>query len=232
MYAINLIFPACSSRDTAYASINTKVYGPDPGSNPKLALAVANAKRSGMSKATMESAIAKGQGVTTSGAALEPLTIEAMFPGSVAMVIECMTDQKARTLQEVRYIIKEAGGTVTPTTFLFEKKGKIVFEKDPEGRSTDDHLESAIDAGAMDVDTDADGRLVVYTEPSMTKSVGEALSAAIGLKIESLEIIWDPNGDTMVRVSDEETLSQLDEFLDDIREEHTLQEIYMNLVRS
>lgn len=230
MYAIILCLLICSSHDNAYVKL--KVYGPDPGSNLKLALAIANAKRSGMSKVTMESAIAKGQGLTTSGAPLELLTIEAMFPGSVAMVIECMTDQKARTLQEVRHIIKEAGGHVTPTTFLFEKKGKIVFEKDPEDRSTDDHLESAIDAGATDVDTDSEGRLVVYTEPAMTKSVGETLSTAIGLKIESLDIIWDPNKDTMVSVSDEETLSQLDEFLDDIREEHTLQEIYINRIKS
>ncbi|KAI1914036.1 hypothetical protein LOZ61_002454 [Ophidiomyces ophidiicola] len=207
----------------------SKLYGPNPGSNPKLAAAIASAKRSGMSKATMEFAIAKGQGKTTSGAPLEPLTIEAMFPGSVAVVIECQTDQKGRTLQEVRHIIKEYGGTLTPTTFLFEKKGKIVFEKDPRKITEDDCLESAIDAGAVDVDTDSKGRLIVYTDPAMTKAVGEKLAASLGLKIESLDIIWDPNRDTMVMLSNQDAFHQLEEFLNELREESTVQEIYMNL---
>ncbi|KMP09564.1 hypothetical protein CIRG_09734 [Coccidioides immitis RMSCC 2394] len=211
---------------------SSKLYGPDPGSNTKLAAIIANAKRSGMSKATIESAIAKGQGISMSGAPLEPLTIEAMLPGSVAVVIECQTDQKGRTLQDVRHMIKEAGGIVTPTTFLFEKKGKIAFEKDPKSRSTDDYLESAIDAGAIDVDADAEGRLIVYTEPAMTKSVGEAISTSTGLKIETLDIIWDPNQDTMVTLSSEEAANELDEFLDNVREETTVQEIYMNLART
>ncbi|WEW61520.1 hypothetical protein PRK78_007010 [Emydomyces testavorans] len=210
----------------------SKLYGADPGCNPKLAAAIANAKRSEMTKATIEFAIAKGQRLSTSGAPLEPLTIEALLPGSVAVVIECQTDQRTKTLQSVRRIVKRAGGNLAPTTYLFEKKGKIVFEKDPKNTSADDYLESAIDAGATDVDTDSEGRLVVYTEPTVTKSVGETLSTSTGLKIENLDIIWDPNKDTMVTVLTEEAANELDQFLDDIREETTVQEVYLNLART
>ena len=116
-----------------------------------------------MAKATMESAIAKGQGVSTSGAPLEPLTIEAMLPSSVAAVIECLTDMRARALQDVRYLVKKAGGIATPTSYLFEKKGKVTFEGQP-GLNPDDYLEQAIEAGATDVGAGEDGRLVIFTE--------------------------------------------------------------------
>ncbi|EEP78678.1 predicted protein [Uncinocarpus reesii 1704] len=185
-----------------------------------------------MSKATIDAAIARGQGISSSGAPLEQLTIEAMLPGSVAVVIVCLTDQKARTMQDVRTILKKSGGTISPVTFLFEKKGKVVFEKDPQGKSADDYLEDAIDAGAADISADSEGRLILYTEPTMTKSVGEAMSATAGLKIESSDIIWDPNKDTMATLQTEEAMNEVDVFLERIHDEPTVQEIYMNLART
>ncbi|KAL1960033.1 hypothetical protein VTO42DRAFT_205 [Malbranchea cinnamomea] len=209
----------------------SKYYGPDPKDNPRLALAIANAKRCGMPKSTIENAIARGQGLSTSGAPLESLTIEAMLPGSVAIVVECLTDQKGRALQEIRHIIKDHGGTTTPTSFLFEKKGKIVFEKKP-GLSVDDYLERAIDAGATDLDADSDGRLIVFTEHTDTKKVADVLSASTGLKVESADIIWDPNKDTVVTIESEEVLKEVEEALESIREDPSVQEIYTNYTRS
>ena len=202
-------------------------YGPNPKENPRLALAIVNAKRSGMAKSTIEYAIAKGQGLSSSGAPLEPLTIEAMLPGSTAIVVECLTEQKGRALQEIRHIIKEAGGMVTPTSYLFEKKGKVVFEKQPDV-NVDDYLEPAIDAGASDVDADAEGRLVVFTQHNETKKVADALSESTGLKVESSEIIWDPNRDTMVTIESEEAAKELEQALENIREDPSVQEIYVN----
>lgn len=158
---------------------------------------------------------------------MESLTIEAILPGSAAIVVECLTEQKARAWKELRYIIKDSGGTVTPTSYLFEKKGKIIFEKQP-GLSVDDYLERAIDAGASDVDADAEGRLIVLTEPNETKTVADALSESTDLKIESSDIIWDPNRDTMVTVESEETAQELEEALQNIREDPSVQEIYVN----
>jgi transcriptional/translational regulatory protein YebC/TACO1 len=162
-----------------------------------------------------------------SGDALEPVTIEAMLPGSVAAVIECLTDQKARVIQDLRVIIKNAGGTVTPTTFLFEKKGRIILEK-KDDLNPDDYLDQAIEAGATDVETDDEGRLVMFTEPTETKTVGEAFTKATELKIEKLEIIWDPNKDTLVKVEDEKDVEQLEEALGDIREEQSIHGVYLN----
>lgn len=75
------------------------VYGPDPASNPQLAAVVATAKEQGVPKATIENAIARGQGISPKGAALENLTIEAMIPPSVAIIIECQTDSKSKRYQ-------------------------------------------------------------------------------------------------------------------------------------
>jgi transcriptional/translational regulatory protein YebC/TACO1 len=150
-----------------------------------------------------------------------------MLPGSVAAVVECQTDQKARVLQDVRYLIKDNGGIVTPTTYLFEKKGKVCFEK-KDGTNPDDYLDQAIEAGAADITTDDKGRLVLFTDPSETKSVGEAFAKLSGLIIEELEIFWDPNSDTLVEVQDEEQVKELEDLLSSLREEPSVQDIYLN----
>jgi transcriptional/translational regulatory protein YebC/TACO1 len=220
--------PKNLSEHMSHVAIDTNtVWGPDPKNNPRLQLAVARAKQSQIPKAIIEAAIARGQGVSASGQALEVVTIEAMLPGTVAAVVECMAENKARVLQDVRFTIKDNGGTVTPTTYLFEKKGRLVFEK-KEDTNPDDYLDQAVEAGATDIDTDAEDRLVVYTEPTATKSVGEAMSASTGLIIEQSQIIWEPNKDTMVKVEDPEQIDQLEEILAALREESSVQGIYLN----
>ncbi|KAF3490644.1 uncharacterized protein GIQ15_00161 [Arthroderma uncinatum] len=203
------------------------VYGPDPKSNPRLALVIANAKRSGMPKPTIEAAIARGQGINTAGTALESLTIEGMLPSSVAVVVECLTDQKARALQDIRAIIKRSGGANTPTSYLFEKKGKIVFERKPD-LDVDKYLEPAIDAGATDVEGDEDNRLIVYTEHTATKSVADKLSTTTDLITESIDIIWDPNQDTLVNIESEEALSTVENIVNELRDDPSVQDIYVN----
>ncbi|KAJ5242115.1 uncharacterized protein N7469_000442, partial [Penicillium citrinum] len=205
----------------------TQLWGADPKYNPRLTLALSNAKRASIPKTIIEAAIARGQGLSLTGQALESLTIEAMLPGSVAAVVECQTDQKARVLQDVRYLIKNGGGTVTPTTFLFEKKGRVVLEK-KDGLNPDDYLDQAIEAGATDIIQDDKGRLVIFTDPSETKSVGEAFSGLSGLTIEELEIFWDPNQDTLVEVQDEEQLKHLEDLLSNLRDDPSVQDIYLN----
>ena len=150
-----------------------------------------------------------------------------MLPGSVAAVIECQTDQKARVLQDIRYIIKDGGGTVTPTTYLFEKKGRVTMEK-KEGLNADDYLDQAIEAGAIDITIDDKDRLVVFTDPSETKSVGVGFSELSGLTIEELEIIWDPNPDTLVEVQDKSQAKDLESLLGSLREDPSVQDIYLN----
>lgn len=203
------------------------MWGPDVKYNPRLALALSNAKRASIPKIIIEAAIARGQGLSVSGQALESVTIEAMFPGSVAAVVECQTDQKARVLQDIRYMIKDNGGTVTPTTFLFERKGRVVMEK-TDNMNADDYLDQAIEAGAADITTDDKGRLVILTDPSETKTVGETFAQLSGLSIEEREIFWDPNRDSMVEVKDEEQLKDLEDLLSALREDPSVQDIYLN----
>ena len=186
-----------------------------------------------MSKSVIEGAIARGRGIGLSGESLESLTIEAIIPPSVGAVIECLTDQKGRVLQDLRVIIKDAGGTMTPTTYLFEKKGRIIFEKkdDDDGFDPDSYLDQVIEAGAADMETDSQGRLVVFTEPSKTKSIGDSLSELIGLNVEELDIVWDPNSDTMVDVRDELQVKDLEEAVNALREDPSVQDIYLNTVQ-
>ncbi|KAL4918074.1 transcriptional regulator TACO1-like protein [Aspergillus aurantiobrunneus] len=208
-----------------------EMWGPDPKFNPRLALALSNAKRAGIPKTLIEAAVARGQGVSVTGEALEQVTIEAILPHSVAAVIECQTENKLRILQDVRHAIKETGGAATPTAYLFEKKGRIVFEK-KDGVSADDCLDQAIEAGATDITADEEGRIVIFTEPSDTKSVGEALSKLAGLTIEELEIIWAPNQDTLVELKDEAQVQEIEAVLAYLRQEASIRDIYLNTTQS
>ncbi|KAI5296535.1 hypothetical protein KEM52_000718 [Ascosphaera acerosa] len=224
------------SKDIIAAS---KQGGPDPKSNGRLALCIANAKRSGMSKGTIEAAIMRGQGINTSGAPLEAVTLEAMLPGNVAAVIECLTESKQRLLQEVRFLIKNAGGAVTPTSYLFDKKGFCRFalpevgEGDGDGAekrqrpTADDYLEQAIDAGAEDLSIDEDGKLVLVTGPSETKAVGDEFAAITGLTLEASDMFWAPKEETMVTLTGE-ALQAVEELVGKLEEDSGVQDVYLN----
>ncbi|BCS17849.1 post-initiation translation factor DPC29 [Aspergillus puulaauensis] len=220
-------------RQTVAKEISSAIqmWGPDTKFNPRLTLALSNAKKAGIPKTIIEAAIARGQGVSVTGEALEQVTIEAILPHSVAAVVECQTENKLRILQDVRHAIKEAGGSATPTAYLFEKKGRIVFEK-KDGFSADDCLDQAIEAGATDIISDGKGRIVVFTEQSETKNVGETLSKLAGLTIEELEIIWSPNQDTLVDLKDEAQVQEIEEILAYLREEASVRDIYLNTTQA
>lgn len=195
--------------------------------NPRLALAISNAKKNAVPKAGIEAAIARGQGLSASGAALESVTLEAILPPSVACVIECQTDNKLRVLAELRLLVKEAGGTVSPIGYMFEKKGRIVLCK-KDGVGVDEVLEPALDAGVLDVVEDEEGRVVLFTEPAQTKTTAETLAEALDMEIEESEIIWDPNEDTKVVLDDATAADGLNSFLDDLQEVTGIQGVYVN----
>ena len=204
------------------------MFGPDPNLNPRLALAVSRAKKDGFPKASIEAAIARGQGVSISGAKLESVVIEAMIPPSIAVVVDSQTDNKARTLTELRLIIKQHGGQITPTGYLFDKKGQIAF-KAKEGVGTDEILEAALEAGAIDIEEEAEGGLVVYTESNATKAVSGKLMSEFGLEIESSEIIWDPN--TEADLDSADSAENLISMVDKLKEDLTVQGVYINATR-
>lgn len=207
----------------------SKLFGHDPSLNPRLADLIAKSKKEGFAKASIEAAIARGQGRSTTGASLENVTVEGILPNNVAVIIECETDSRLRTLSEVRLAMKDAGGSATPCAYLFEKRGRVVFEpKDSIG--VDEAMDSALEAGATDIEEDEDGSLVITSEPSDTKIVGEAMTNAFGLTIKTSDIFWCPNEDTMVQLSNDEAADELGGFVDNLMDrESTVQAISMNI---
>jgi transcriptional/translational regulatory protein YebC/TACO1 len=176
----------------------------------------------------MQAAIARGQGRTVSGAALENVMLEVIMPPTVAMIIEVETDNKNRTMQDLRVLIKSYGGSVTPTNYLFQRKGRVLFEKDERNLGVDEVLDEAIEAGAEDIETDEDGSIVVWTEPNKTLAAADALQKSLNLKVESSDIIWDPNEDTQVALESEDVVKELSGFVDALRDNPQVQGVYAN----
>ena len=209
----------------------SKLFGPDINANPKLADLVTKAKKEAFPKASIEAAIARGQGKSLTGVSLERLTVEGILPNNVAVIVECETDSKLRTLANIKLIIKDNGGTATPTSYLFEKKGRIVFDQ-KDGVGLDEAMDAALEAGATDIDVLEDGCVVVFTAPEETKTVGEAVSNALGLSIKTSDIFWDPNEDTKTVVPSDDAAADLAQFMDLMVEgESTVHAISMNLAQ-
>lgn len=203
--------------------------GPDPNMNARLNLAIATAKKSAVPKQSIEAAIARGQGLSATGAALENLVMEAILPPSIATVIECQTDNKLRALAEMRLIVKEAGGQAGQKVLhMFEKKGKIILAN-KENVGLDEIFLPALDAGATDVFQDEDGRWVVLTEPADTNKIAESIAKALDMEIVESEIIFDPNEDYKVPLDDEGAAKELSErFLDKLQDVQGINGVYMN----
>jgi transcriptional/translational regulatory protein YebC/TACO1 len=179
----------------------------------------------------MEAAIARGQGKSATGAALENVSLEVIMPPTVAMIIECETDNRARTLADLRHLVKVHGGSVTPTSYLFQKKGRLAFEKDERNLGIDEVLDDAIEAGAEDVEEDEDGSIVVWTEPSKVTATAEALQKSHGLKVESSDIIWDANEDTKVSLEPNDAVKALLQLLEALQDNPNVQGVYANVTQ-
>ncbi|KAL8787973.1 MAG: hypothetical protein Q9195_007517 [Heterodermia aff. obscurata] len=201
------------------------VHGPDPTSNPRLAPLITAAKKSGLPKSSIDGAIARAAGKSLSGAALEHLTIEAMLPPSVAAIIECQTDNRLRTLADIRFLVKEFGGTVTPTEHLFERMGRVVVHCEV-GMSAEDMFDVAIEAGATDVEEGDVGEFVLTTEPQETAAVAERMGKVDGLRVLSSEIVWAPKEEWRVEEGRSEILG--DFVVDKLEEDASVQNVYLN----
>lgn len=167
--------------------------------------------------------------MSVSGAALESVVVEAMIP-PVAVVIDCQTDSKLRCLDHIRLCVKKCAGNVSPTEFLFQKKGRIVL-RIKDGVQFDDVLESALDLGALDADEEGSGHFVILTDPVATAEVATKLSESTGLDIAATSIEWIPNEDTMAPV-DDEIVKNLTDLVDRMHEEVPgFRRLYTNATR-
>jgi YebC/PmpR family DNA-binding regulatory protein len=159
--------------------------GGDPDGNATLANAIEKAKSFRMPKENIERAIAKGTGEGGDAAAIESVTYEGYGPGGVAILVECLTDNRNRTAAEIRHVFSRANGSLGEpgsVAWMFEKKGVVLVDG---ARYTEDDLMPAIDAGAEDVSTEDDS-LRIVCEPADLRAVREALEQA-GVEIQSTE---------------------------------------------
>jgi len=196
---------------------------PDPDWNPRLRLAVDKACAQNMPKDNVERAIKRGAG-ELEGASYEEARFEGYGPGGVAIMLDCMTDNRNRTVAEVRHAFSKHGGnlgTDGSVSFLFDYTGVISY---PRGTDEDALMEAAIEAGADELVTNDDGSLDVLVEPERYTEVRDALVAA-GFEPENAEVTMRPQTDVPVEGEDARRVLRLLSVLDDLDD---VQNVYSN----
>ena len=196
---------------------------PNPDHNPRLRLAVDNALGANMTKDTIERAIKRGAG-ELGGTALEEARYEGYAPGGVAIIVECLTDNRTRTVGEVRHAFTKHGGNLGAdgsVGYLFNKCGVLTY---PAGTSEDTLIETALEAGAEDVLTADNGSFEVLTDPAAFHQVKAELEHA-GLKPASAEVTL--RASTAVPLSPEQAPEVL-ELLEALEELDDVQAVYSN----
>jgi YebC/PmpR family DNA-binding regulatory protein len=187
--------------------------GGDPDGNAALANAIEKAKSYRMPKDNIERAIARGTGEGADAAAIESVVYEGYGPGGVALLVECLTDNRNRTAAEIRHLFTRADanlGEPGSVAWMFEKKGVVLVDGE---RYSEDDLIAAIDAGAEDVASEGDS-LRVVSEPNDLRPVREALERA-GVEVQSTEQSMLPKTTVEVGVDDARKLLRLMDALDD-----------------
>ena len=204
-------------------SVAAREGGGDPDTNPRLRLAIEKANAANMPKDNIERAIKKATG-DLEGVTYEEIRYEGYAPGGVAVMIDCLTDNRNRTVAEVRHAFSKHGGnlgTDGSVAYLFSKIGVIDFAP---GTDEDSVMEAALEAGAEDVQTADDGSIEVTTDPDEFNDVLDAMRAA-GLKPDNAEVTM--RAATEVEL-DEEAGRQLLAFLDRLEELDDTQDVYSN----
>jgi len=203
--------------------------GGDPEFNSRLRLAIEKAKSINMPAENIERAIKRGTG-ELAGAKLEPVLFEAYGPGGVAIIIEGITDNKNRTLGEIKQILSEYGGKLAnegSVKWLFERKGCLTIDLENQSVSgkTKEELELiAIEAGADDIYWQ-DKFLDIYTKPEELEKVKKKIEEK-GIEIDSATLDWVPKEKILLNEEKKSDCQKLFEALD---ENDSVQEIYSNL---
>ncbi|HID79649.1 MAG TPA: YebC/PmpR family DNA-binding transcriptional regulator [Aquifex aeolicus] len=204
--------------------IASRLGGPNPDHNPRLRQAIERAKKAKMPAEKIEYAIKKGAGLIE-GEAIEEVVYEGYGPGGVAIMVVAQTDNKNRTVAEIRNIFNKQGGklgTSGSVSFLFERKG--VIEVPAEGIDEEAILEKALEAGAEDVVT-GEAVHIVYTNPEDLYEVKENLEK-LGVNVEKAEISYIPT--TTVRVENPEEAQKLLKLLTALEEHDDVSQVISN----
>jgi YebC/PmpR family DNA-binding regulatory protein len=209
-------------------TVAARMGGGDPAYNATLKLAIEKAKADNMPNDNIKRAINKGIGATD-GANYEHITYEGYGPGGVALIIECLTDNKNRTAGNVRHHLERSGGnlgTAGCVSFMFERKGAIAINKEGCPMDEDGLMELALEAGAEDF-TSEDTYYEIITEPDAYSDVRDALDEA-GVPVMSGDITMLPATYTEVPADKKKSLQKL---LDALDEDDDIQNVYDNMAR-
>ncbi|MGD8484527.1 MAG: YebC/PmpR family DNA-binding transcriptional regulator, partial [Thioalkalispiraceae bacterium] len=203
--------------------VAAKMGGADQDSNPRLRDAVSKALSANMKKDTVENAIKRGAGAGE-GENYDEIRYEGYGPSGVAVMVDCLTDNRNRTVSEVRHAFSKTGGnlgTDGSVSYLFSKIGTLSF---PAGSDEDRIMEVALEAGAEDVETNDDGSIDVTTEPESFTDIKEAMIAA-GLQPEIAEVTMKPSTSVDLELDDAEKIMRLVDMLEDLDD---VQNVYTN----
>jgi YebC/PmpR family DNA-binding regulatory protein len=198
--------------------------GGDPDTNATLRLAIDKARSNNMPKDNIERAIKRGTG-ELEGGELEEVIYEGYGPHGVALLVKCLTDNRNRTIADVRRVFNRSGGSLAEAgavTWMFDTKGYITVALD--NMDPDDIFMLAVDAGAEDVEVSEDF-VEIYTAPSDLHWVAEGLEGR-GLSIEDTELAQVPK--TLMTLGQKETL-QVMNMIEDLEDLDDVQQVYSNL---
>ncbi len=204
-------------------TVAARIGGGDPEANPRLRSAVQAAKAANMPQDNIKRAIMKGTGELP-GTVYEEITYEGYGPGGVAIMVTALTDNRNRTVSEVRHIFSKHNGNLGENgcvSWMFDKKGYFVVPK--EGVSEEDIFEKAIDAGAEDIKDDVDN-FEIFCDPGDFENVKNNLEEA-GIRLEVAEISMIPQNTVKVTGKDAESLLKLMSALED---HDDIQNVYSN----
>ena len=207
-------------------AVAVKEGGPDPNNNFKLATVIAKAKANNMPNDTIERGIKKAAG-EGGNVNYEYITYEGYGPSGIAIIVDTLTDNKNRTAANVRAAFTKGGGNVgTPgcVSFMFDKKGLIIVDKEETELSADDLMMTALDAGAEDFSEEEDS-YEIYTDPDAFDEVNKKLMDA-GIPMLSAEVTMIPQN--YVELSNEDDIKCLNRILDLLDEDDDVQNVYHN----
>lgn len=204
-------------------TVAAKMGGGDLESNPRLRLAIDKAKGQSMPKDNIERAIKRGAG-EVDGADFMEIRYEGYGPGGTAVMVDCLTDNRNRTVAEVRHAFAKFGGNLGAdgsVNYLFNEVGQIMF---PVGTDEDGVMEAAIDSGAEDVVVDDDGSIEVLSAPADFETVRDGIIAA-GIEIESAKVTMRASMSAELGVKEATSMIKMIDMLEDLDD---VQEVYSN----
>ena len=204
-------------------TVAARMGGSDLTANPRLRLAVDKAKGQSMPKDNIERAIKRGAG-EVDGVDYQEIRYEGYGPGGVAVMVDCLTDNRNRTVADVRHAFSKFGGNLGAdgsVNYLFNNVGQLLY---PPGSDEDALMEAAIDAGAEDVIVDDDQSIEVLTDPGDYESVREKMIAA-GYEPENAQLTMRASTTAALEVKEATSMVKLLELLEDLDD---VQEVYSN----